>query len=131
MTKLGTIMPLFIVANLKDSVSFYTEKLGFKIDFIGPDDDPYFAIVCRDSVGIMLKEITPEIQPVPNHTRHGWARWDAYIYVDDPDSLYSEFLSKEVRFHSLLEINSDNLRGFEIYDQNGYIIYFGKPLPKQ
>ena len=52
-------------------------KLGFEIRYIGPDDDPYFAIVGRDNISIMLKAVAPDVKPVPNHTRHDWAPWDA------------------------------------------------------
>ena len=127
MATLAGIMPFFIVANLQSSVSFYVEKLGFKIEFIGPDDDPYFAIVYRDNVYINLKEITPEIQPVPNHTRHEWARWDAYVHTEDPQGLFEEFQSRGVEFFSHLQINGDNLFGFELQDADGYVLYFGRP----
>src|SRR5215510_1938178 len=116
MAFLTSISPFFIVANLKASVSFYTEKLGFEVKFIGPPGDEYFAIVGRDLVSIMLKEINPEIQPVPNHSRHAWARWDAYIYTADPDELFEEYSSRNVPFHQPLLDNSDGLRGFEVTD---------------
>jgi hypothetical protein len=35
-----------------------------------------------------------EIHPQPNHSRHQWARWDAYLYTPDPDSLYEEYVSR-------------------------------------
>ena len=127
MAGLDSITPFFIVGNLKSSVSFYTDKLGFEIWFIGPPDDHYFAIVGRDKVSIMLKEIVPGIQPIPNHTRHGWARWDAYISIEDPDTLYEEYRSRNVTFHQPIHDNSDDLRGFEIEDADGYILFFGRP----
>ena len=74
----------------------------------------------------MLKAITPEVGPVPNHTRHGWARWDAYVYVPEVDRVYEEFAGRGVVFDSRLEVNSDNLRGFEILDADGYRLYFGR-----
>ena len=70
MTNLTYVSPFFIVASLKTSVPFYVDKLGFEVRFVGPDDDPYFAIVGRDDISIMLKEIAPDANPVPNHTRH-------------------------------------------------------------
>ena len=69
------VMPFFIVSRLQAALEFYVEHLGFAIEVCIPEEAPYFAIVCRDRVGIMLKEIGKEIQPQPNHTRHGWARW--------------------------------------------------------
>ena len=90
MTNLTTIWPFFIVANLKISVSFYVGKLGFEVRYIGPDDEPYWAIVGRDNISIMLKAIAPDVKPIPNHTRHEWARWDAYVSTTEPDMLFEK-----------------------------------------
>ena len=127
MTNLTYISPFFIVTNLKTSVSFYIDKLGFEILYIGPDDDPYWAIVGRDNISIMLKGIAPDVKPIPNHTRHEWAPWDAYISTTDPDSLFEEYRSNDVAFIKPLHDNSDDLRGFEIEDADGYILFFGRP----
>ncbi len=127
MTNLTYISPFFIVADLKISVSFYVDKLGFEIRHIGPDDEPYWAIVGRDNISIMLKAIAADIKPIPNHTRHEWAPWDAYIYTAEPDTLFNEYRSNEVAFTKPIQDNSDNLRGFEIKDADGYILFFGRP----
>jgi hypothetical protein len=79
MTNLTYIMPCFIIADLTISVSFYVDKLGFQIRYIGPDENPYWAIVGRDNISIMLKAVAPEIKPIPNRTGHEWAPSDAYI----------------------------------------------------
>lgn len=108
------------------SIAFYVDKLGFECTFKGPPDDIYFGIVERDGAWFMLKSIASDIPPVPNHTRHGWARWDAYIDTPDPDALAEEFASRGVVFDSQLEVNTDKLRGFEILDADGYRLYFGR-----
>jgi hypothetical protein len=77
----------------------------------------------------MLKEIAPDIKPVPNHTRHKWAPWDAYISTVEPDILFEEYRSNGVAFVKPIHDNSDNLRGFEIEDANGYVLFFGRPNP--
>jgi catechol 2,3-dioxygenase-like lactoylglutathione lyase family enzyme len=127
MTNLNAITPCFIVSQLKPSVAFYVEKLGFTLHYIGPEGDPYFAMVGRDQVSLMLKGVAPDILPIPNHTRHTYAPWDAYIHVSDPDRLYAEYLSNDVHFHKALQNNSDNLWGFEVKDADGYLLYFGRP----
>ena len=129
MTNLTYVSPCFIVTSLKTSVSFYTDKLGFEVRYIGPDEDPFFAIVGRDNISIMLKEIAPDINPVPNHTRHGWARWDAYISVSDPDTLFEEYRSGGVVFRQPILDDNDGLRGFEVADADGYVLFFGRPKP--
>ena len=127
MTNLSYIMPCFIIADLKISVSFYVDKLGFKVRYMGPDDNPYWAIVGRDNISIMLKAVAPDIMPIPNHTRHEWAPSDAYISAAEPDALFEEYCSNGVTFSKPIQDNSDNLRGFEIEDADGYILFFGRP----
>src|ERR1700722_2126499 len=98
MTALSFISPFFIVDDLQASVDFYVKKLGFEVRHIGPEDSPFWAMIGRGPASFFLKAIAPEIKPVPNSTRHGWARWDAYIGVPEPDVLYEEFESRGVIF---------------------------------
>jgi catechol 2,3-dioxygenase-like lactoylglutathione lyase family enzyme len=127
MANLTYVSPFFIVTDVKKSVSFYVDKLGFEIRYIGPNDDPFWAIVGRDNISIMLKAIAPDIKPVPNHIRHEWAPWDAYISVKEPDTLFEEYRSNGLVFRKPLHDNSDDLRGFEIADADGYVLFFGRP----
>ena len=129
--QLAHIAPFFIVRNLTPAIAFYKDRLGFQVTFLGPPDDPYFAMLQRDGVRLMLKAITPEVGPTPNASRHPWARWDAYVYTPDPDALAEEFTSRGVSFHEPLGNNSDQLRGFEVMDGDGYVLYFGRPLSRE
>lgn len=123
------IAPFFIVRDVPAALAFYRDQLGFQITYQGPsEDDIFFGIVQRGAAMIMMKSIG--VEPVPNHTRdikQGIARWDAYLYVPDPDALAAEFESRNVDFFLALSDNDDNLRGFEIQDVDGYILYFGRP----
>ena len=127
MSNLIYISPFFIVSSLKDSVSFYVNKLGFELRYTGPKGDPYFAIVGRVHISIMLKEIADDIKAVPNHTRHGWARWDAFIHAAEPDALFEEYSGGGVTFHQSIQDDDDGLRGFEVKDADGYVLFFGRP----
>jgi len=127
---LNSVTPFFIVDDLSETLEFYQSRLGFKRLYEqgeGGGDD-FFAIVGRDQIMLMLKHITPEVHPQPNHSRHEWARWDAYIFASDPDALYTEFLSRQVPMHRELDNTSDGLRAFEIADNNGYVLCFGRPV---
>lgn len=125
--QLTSITPFFIVRDVMPAIAFYRDGLGFELTFLGPDDDPYFAIVERDGASIMIKAVLPEVPPVPNSSRHPWARWDAYVHTPDPDALAEEFTSRGVALHEPLGVNADQLRGFEVKDVDGYILYFGRP----
>lgn len=130
MSTLNRIAPFFVVDDLQGSLDFYQSKLGFEITHKGGGDgqgSDFWGIVQRDGVMIMLKAIAPEIHPQPNHSRHEWARWDAYVHTSDPDSLYREFVGRAVAMHRPLEDTSDGLRAFEIKDNSGYVLCFGRP----
>ncbi len=130
MPTLNAIAPFFVVDSLQPCLDFYCSKLGFEIAYTGGgngEGEDFYGMVQRDRVMIMLKAITPEIHPQPNHSRHEWARWDAYIYTPDPDSLYAEYLANAVPMHHPLADTSDGLRAFEIIDNSGYVICFGRP----
>lgn len=127
---LNSVAPFFIVNDLGATLAFYQSKLGFNVLYqCGGDGngDDYFAIMGRDRVMLMFKAIAPEVHPQPNCSRHEWARWDAYISTDDPDSLYAEFVGREVAVHRELANTSDGLRAFEIKDNSGYVLCFGRP----
>jgi len=130
-SEISGIAPLFIVKNVPATLAFYRDRFGFEITFQGPEpDDIFFGIVQRGAATIMFKDVG--VEPVPNCTRdikQGIARWDAYVHVPDPDALAAEFAARDVTFFVPLQVNSDNLRGFEVQDANGYVLYFGRPEP--
>jgi hypothetical protein len=121
---LESISPFFIVKDLQVSISHYVERFGFHLDFQGPPDDVYYGHVSRDGIGIMLKAIVPDVLPQPNHTRHEWARWDAYIYTLDPDTLFDEFSQRGASFVKKLSFIDEGLWGFEVTDADGYVLAF-------
>jgi len=104
------------------------DRLGFELRFSEPAADPFFAIVGRDSVQLFLKAVAPTVLAQPNHTRHEWSPWDAFVYVKDPDSLAEEFASRGLTFHKEIVNRSDGLRGFEVADNHGYVLFFGRPI---
>lgn len=129
--EISGIAPFFVVRNVPAALAFYRDRLGFDITFQGPtDDDIFFGIVQRGAAMIILKDIG--VEPTPNYTRDirkGIARWDAYIYVPDPDALAAEFASRSVEFFKSIEsgdAGDDGLRGFEVADADGYILFFGR-----
>ena len=126
-TEISGIAPFFIVKNVPAALSFYRDRLGFDITFQGPEpNDIFFGIVQRGAAMIMFKDVG--VEPVPNYTRDvqkGIARWDAYLHVPDPDALAVEFLSRNVQFSEPLKDTDDGLRGFELRDADGYVLFFG------
>ena len=131
MTKhdIAGIAPFFIVKDVPAALAFYRDRLGFVITFQGPElEDIFFGIVERGAAMIMVKAVG--VDPTPNYTRdigQGWARWDAYLNVPDPDALAAEYSSRDVAFVEPLDDTDDGLRGFALQDADGYVLFFGRP----
>lgn len=123
--EVGAASPFFIVRDVPAALAFYRDQLGFEITFQGPPGDIFFGIVQRGHAMIMMKDV--DIDPLPNCKREPGARWDAYIYVPEPDALAAEFASRNVEFSEPLKDTHDNLRGFELKDGDGYVLFFGRP----
>ena len=122
---IGSISPFFIVRDVSATIAFYESGLGFKTSFKQPDGKPFFAIIERDGAMIFLK--SGDAAPQPNATRNLEMRWDAYCYTPDPDALAAEFSERGAPFSSPLKDTTDGLRGFEITDPDGYVLFFGRP----
>jgi catechol 2,3-dioxygenase-like lactoylglutathione lyase family enzyme len=124
------ISPFFIVSSVEQTIAFYRDKLGFELTFQQPEQNPFFAIIVRNGAQIFLKS-EKDIAPLPNSKRHPSLRWDAYVYAPDPDALalkFAErFADKDAAFSAPLQDTHDGLRGFEIRDPNGYVLFFGRP----
>jgi len=120
------ISPFFIVSNVDQTIAFYRDNLGFETRWKQPERNPFSAIIGRQGVQIFIKS-EGGISPLPNPKRHPHLRWDAFVYASDPDALAAEFSSQGAAFSVPLKDTSDGLRGFEICDPDGYVIFFGRP----
>ena len=127
--EISGISPFFIVQHVPTSLAFYRDRLGFEIVFQGPDpDDIFFGIVRRGGAQILLKDVG--VAPLPNCTRDvkkGIARWDAFVATPDPDALAAELTARKAEFFEPLRDTDDGLRGFELKDPDGYVLFFGRP----
>jgi catechol 2,3-dioxygenase-like lactoylglutathione lyase family enzyme len=122
---IGSMCPFFIASDVGTIIAFYRDSLGFDVQYKEPDEAPFFAIVGRDGATLFLK--AGEAAPLPNSRRDPAMRWDAYCHAPDPDALAAEFAARGVSFSIPLQDTSDGLRGFEVTDPDGYVLFFGRP----
>jgi len=120
------ISPFFIVSNVDRTIAFYSEKLGFETTFQEPGQNPFFAVIRRDGAQLLVKS-DGNVAPLPNSKRHPYMRWDAFVYARDPDALAAEFVNHGAAFSAPLKDTQDGLRGFELTDPDGYVLFFGRP----
>jgi catechol 2,3-dioxygenase-like lactoylglutathione lyase family enzyme len=123
---MDSISPFFVVRDVEATIAFYCAQMGFEVRFQEPEVGPFFAILGRDSVQIFVKSDADAV-PVPNRSVHGHMAWDAYVFVADPDGLASEFAGRGVAFEKPVADTDDGLRGFEVCDPDGYVLFFGRP----
>lgn len=119
------IAPYFLVDDVVASANFYRDKLGFSYDrFWG--EPPAFCMVSRSGIVIMLSQLcgTGLMRPNRMVAPDGDA-WDAYVWVDDADALYTEFKSKEVKIVRDICDQEYGCRDFDVEDCNGYRLCFG------
>src|SRR5262249_14483886 len=99
--------------------------LGFETAYFDPDN-PFFAILVRDGAQLFVKS-QEGLAPLPNPQRHATMRWDAYVHAPEPDALAAEFAAAGAAFSAPLCDTHDGLRGFEVTDPDGHVLFFGRP----
>lgn len=117
---LQVIKPILYTKNVKETVAFYTDVLGFEC--IGDNEDWTWAALARDGIEIMLSypnEHLPFEKPLFTGS--------FYINVEDVDAIWNE-LKDKTNICYPVETFDYGMREFAIYDNNGYLLQFGKPV---
>ena len=119
------IAPYFIVDDVVATANYYRDKLGFAFErFWG--DPPAFCMVCRRGVVIMLSRLERTGLMRPNRVADPeGSAWDAYVWVDDADTLIAEFRAKGVTIARDICDQPYGCRDFDVEDCNGYRLCFG------
>ena len=124
-----SVAPYFIVDDVVASANDYRDRLGFQYDrFWG--EPPCFCMVSRNGVVIMLSqsETVGVIRPNGRADPEAKDAWDAYVWVDDADALYAEFVSNGANIARGLCDQPYGCRDFDVLDFNGYRLCFGHDL---
>jgi catechol 2,3-dioxygenase-like lactoylglutathione lyase family enzyme len=114
------VIPRLPVADLEQTIAFYTGLLGFRIGVLYPDDEPTFCILDRDSVSLGF--FTPDA--LRGAVTIGSA--DLYLAVDDVLALHDE-LKNGVPIEWGPEVYFYGRREFAVRDPNGYLLIFTEP----
>ena len=121
-TKLTGISPQFLVDDLARSIEYYTERLGFGLDF---QYDDFYASVSRDGCAIHLKEAPKNEADRPHRQQN--EHLDAYIGVSNVAALYDDLQSRGALITKALEDRPWSCRDFYVQDPDGYILCFSEP----
>jgi uncharacterized glyoxalase superfamily protein PhnB len=122
---LRQITPVFFTTDIPATLRYYESKLGFRC--VGTwQDPPVYAIIERDGQSIHFRCAPP---PTPNPDKYEDELLDAYLHVENADTLYEEYTAKGVDFTRPLGNTPWNCREFVIKDCGGRLLAFGSTLP--
>ncbi|MEM6381173.1 MAG: VOC family protein [Pseudomonadota bacterium] len=126
MPKLLEQAPVLLVSDIKASLAYWRQSIGFTFAEYG-EPETTFAIGKRDSCFIMLSQ-APEGHTITPHWKVVDTMWNAYFWVDDAQALYEEFLGSGAKIDYSLCEQPYNVLEFGIQDLDGHDIAFGQDL---
>jgi uncharacterized glyoxalase superfamily protein PhnB len=116
MARLSRIAPEIPVSNLRGSIEYYKQKLGFRVVMEMPSGD--YAIVERDDVAIHLfQDDTRSHSPVAMH-----------IFTRQLDELHAELQQRGAHLSQEIVRKPWGNRDFRVNDRSGNEIKFTEPL---
>ena len=116
--KLKDIAPILTTQNIKETFDFYTKVLGFECNTF--DKNAGWASFKRDNVTIMFSAPNAHI-PFEKPEFTG----SLYMYTNDVDYEW-EKIKKKVSLCYPIETFDYGMREFGFYDNNGYLLKYGK-----
>ncbi|NNE98898.1 MAG: bleomycin resistance family protein [Pyrinomonadaceae bacterium] len=121
--KLRGLVPMLETADLRESIKYYTDILGFECQGVYPESgEPCWASLTKDKIVIMLT-IRNTKSNIENPTMTG----TLYLYPDNVDQAWEELKDKaEVSYE--IEDFEYGMREFGIIDPNGYLLQFGQDV---
>jgi len=107
---------VFTVRDVAGSLAFYTDRMGFAVQF-GMGDPPTYAIVERETVSLHLMPASQD----PS----GLGTSAIYVYVDDVDALHAELVAMGCPIEIAPGDFSYGMRETSLRDPDGNRITFG------
>jgi catechol 2,3-dioxygenase-like lactoylglutathione lyase family enzyme len=130
--KFNCLIPEFSVSDFRKSLHFYTDVLGFKIQYERNEDQ--FAFLCLGECQIMI-EAQNENWKIAE-LEHPYGRGINFqIEIKDIEDLYSKIIGQGYPIHFGIEekwyrVNEEMLgvKQFLILDPDGYLLRFAEDL---
>lgn len=119
-----TVTTNIMVKNVKETIKFYEEKLGFQKVLSVPEEGEIlnFAILNKDKISIMIQEQKNLIEEYSTlKTDEIVPTFTLFITVDDVSAVYNE-LKDRVKIAKELHKTFYGKDEFAIFDNNGNIL---------
>jgi uncharacterized glyoxalase superfamily protein PhnB len=124
---LSSISAQLFVANIKSSCDFYTNKLGFAVEFIY-GDPPYYGQVVRDNARLNLRLVfEPVFVADVRQREHLLSASIAVATANEIKQLFLSYQAAGVSFHQALKKEPWGARTFIVSDPDENLILFAGP----
>jgi uncharacterized glyoxalase superfamily protein PhnB len=124
---MGYLSPTLAVKDVKKSVEFYRDSLGFQVGMTFPDAaNPEYADLSKD--GMVLMFIPAKDVGVGSGEKVGLGV-NLYMQIDgDIDEYYSAVKGKNVKIVADIKDEPFGIRDFTVEDPDGYVLTFNHPI---
>lgn len=124
---LQSIAAQLFVADIKASCAFFTEKLGFAVDFVY-GDPPFYGQVIRDHARLALRLVCEPVFVGDIRQREDLLSAAITLEtVNDIKQLFLTYQAAGVHFHQPLRTEPWGARTFIVLDPDGNLILFAGP----
>jgi uncharacterized glyoxalase superfamily protein PhnB len=122
---MGYVSPSLAVRNMKQTIQFYRDSLGFEIGMTFPDaDNPEYADLSKD--GMVLMFIPAENIGIGGKEKLG-VGVNIYMQIDgDIDRYYNELKDKGAKIVVDIKDEPYGIRDFTVEDIDGYRLTFNQ-----
>lgn len=122
---MGVISPLMAVRDMKQTIEFYQNSLGFKVGMMFPDaNKPEYVDLSKDDMVMML--IPVENMGISHKEKLGTGV-NLYLQIDgDIDEYYHELKKRKIKVVTEVKDEPWGSRDFTIADINGYLLTFSQ-----
>ncbi len=122
---MGTLSPALAVKNVKETVDFYKNCLGFKVSLTFPDaNNPEYADLAKD--GMVLMFLPAASLGIGSEEKLGTGI-NLYMQIDgDIDEYYDELKKSRVNIVAGIKDEPYGIRDFTVEDNNGYRLTFNQ-----
>ena len=124
---MGYLSPLLAVRNMKKTIEFYKNALGFNMGMFFPDaDNPEYADLSKD--GMVLMFVPAKNIGIGGEEKLGTGV-NLYMEIDgNIDEYYAELKSKGVKIVADIKDEPFDIRDFTVEDPDGYQLTFNQRL---
>jgi len=120
-----SLTPNLKVENVKNTMTFYQEILGFNIIMTLPKENPAWALLQNNNITIMFQQKKNFEEEYPQLKNPIGGSLSFFIKITQLDNFYNQIKNK-VKIIKTPHITPYNMKEFAMEDCNGYLLVFAE-----